>query len=69
MAAVVKPDTLPSVHGLQIRAHTERIPQLFRRGAQALITQSSQSRRVGFTFDECLHHAPCTGALQIRDQA
>jgi hypothetical protein len=29
-----------SVHGLQVRARAEHITQLFRRGAQALISQS-----------------------------
>src|SRR5215467_6289037 len=59
----------PSVHGLEIRARAERTAQLFRRGAQALISQTSQSHRVGFTLSQRLQHAPGTGAQQIRVQA
>src|SRR5882724_3300812 len=39
----------PSVHGLEVRAGTERITQLFRCGAQLSIGQSGQSCRIGFS--------------------
>jgi len=57
----------PSVHGLEVRARAERVAQLFRCGAQALIGQSSQSCRVGFSLSQRHQHAPGTGAQQIRD--
>ena len=59
----------PSVHGLEFRARTERIAQLFRGGSQLLISQSGQSRRVGFSLSQRLQHAASTSAQQIRDQA
>jgi ferritin-like metal-binding protein YciE len=37
----------PPVDGVQLRTGAERVAQLFRRGAQARISQSGQSRRVG----------------------
>src|SRR5208283_5417684 len=39
----------PPVHSVQLRTGTERVTQLFRGGAQALISQSGQSGWVGFS--------------------
>jgi hypothetical protein len=46
----------------------ERVAQLFRRGAQALISQSGQSRRVGFPVSERLQHTTCTDTCCVRQQ-
>jgi hypothetical protein len=58
----------PSVcfgNNIQLRTGAQRVAQLFRCGAQALIGQSSQSRWVGFPVSEGLQHPPGTDAQQI----
>ncbi len=59
----------PPVDGVQLRTGAERVAQLFRRGAQALISQSGQRRWVGFPVSERLQHPPGTEAEQIGDEA
>jgi predicted DNA-binding transcriptional regulator len=59
----------PPVHNIQLLTGTERVAQLFRRSAQALIRQSSQSGWVGFTLGERFQHPLGTEAEQIGDEA
>jgi hypothetical protein len=59
----------PPVDSVQLRTGTQRVAQLFRGGAQALIRQRRQSGRAGFPVRERLQHAPGTDAQQIRDEA
>jgi hypothetical protein len=59
----------PPVHSVQLRTGTERVTQLFRGGAQALISQSGQSRWVGFSVSERLQHPLGTKTQQIGDEA
>ena len=58
----------PAVDGLEIRARTERITQLFRRGPQSLMSQSGQSHWIGFPVGHGLEHASSADSQQIRDQ-
>jgi len=46
----------PPVDGVQLRARAERVAQLCRCGAQALISQNGQGRWAGFTVSERLQH-------------
>ena len=58
----------PAVDRIELRARTQCIAQLRRRGAQALVGQGGQSRWISFSLGQGLQHPPCTGAEQIRNQ-
>jgi hypothetical protein len=59
----------PPVDGVQLGTGAERVAQLFRRGAQAHISQSGHSRWVGFPVSERLQHPQGTETQQIGDEA
>jgi hypothetical protein len=57
----------PPVDRVEFGCSTERVAQLFRRSAQALVGHGSQNLRAGLPVAQCRQHTPGTGAQQIRN--
>jgi len=56
----------PAIHGMERHASAQRVGQVVRRGAQALIGQRGDHHRIGATVRDGLQHATGTDTQEIR---